>query len=477
MSNRGFFSRLISGRFARPKVKEVRLQNPYPLGTGRIRIPYEGVPISMQFVREGITFHIHSEAFLDTTDKLSQPIFLLIHPDHFFSVMGGFIRLVAKGDTIILGNQRTQQTAACSQLAKLELRHLSIRHDGDGLIFRKLVSDAEITLSPLSEESRYRLYSEQRQDKMQLLRAIYGGPFERLSAKDALTSLTGVNRILQQEPHRPLDERGKAGGVINLPDTMTPIIVGDLHAQLNNLLTLLSQNRFLDALEAGTAALIILGDAIHSEEIGHLDEMDDSMLIMDFILKLKLRYPGQLFYVRGNHDSYSSRITKQGISQCLIWEAALRKHRGNAYVDEMGRFYDSLPYIAYSKDYIACHAAPIKTRFSMDDLINIHKHPELAEQLVSNRLRQRTSPAGYTNSDVRHFRKMLNVSEQTPFLVSHSPLDRKNPLWTNAGGIENHHIVFSANTPWIGVYTRVHDRMVPLSYRKENLLPIINEQS
>jgi len=35
-------------------------------------------------------------------------------------------------------------------------------------------------------------------------------------------------------------------------------------------------------------------------------------------------------------------------------------------------------------------------------------------------------------------------------------------------------VVFSANKPWIGVFTRVGKRMIPLQYRAENLLPVIN---
>jgi len=39
---------------------------------------------------------------------------------------------------------------------------------------------------------------------------------------------------------------------------LTPIVVGDLHAQLDNLLKILSENSFLDCLERGDAALILL---------------------------------------------------------------------------------------------------------------------------------------------------------------------------------------------------------------------------
>jgi hypothetical protein len=286
--------------------------------------------------------------------------------------------------------------------------------------------------------------------------------------------LQEVNRILAQEIYRTADDRGKPGGVLRIPAELTPIIVGDLHAQVDNLLTLLTQNEFLEALEDGSAALIILGDSVHSETEGQLDDMEGSILIMDLILRLKLRFPEQVFYIRGNHDSFSSNEFKFGIAQCLFWEMTLRKRRGAAYLREMGRFYDQLPYLVLSDGYVACHAAPIKTRFDLDRLINIYHEPGLVQELTHNRLRRRTSPAGYTAHDVRHFRDTLKLPEDTPFFVSHSPLNREDPMWLNAGGIENHHIVFSANLPWIGVFTRARGKMIPLSYHREELVPIIN---
>ena len=43
--------------------------------------------------------------------------------------------------------------------------------------------------------------------------------------------------------------------------------------------------------------------------------------------------------------------------------------------DEMQRFYDLLPYLTYSKHFVACHAAPPISTVSKDDLINIKQKP------------------------------------------------------------------------------------------------------
>jgi predicted phosphodiesterase len=262
--------------------------------------------------------------------------------------------------------------------------------------------------------------------------------------------------------------------VVNLPDKMIPIIIGDLHAQVDNLLTLLSQNEFLESMGDGKAAVVFLGDAVHKEVDGEMDEMESSLLIMDLIFRLKLWFPQQIFYIRGNHDCFSEDIGKDGIPQGLLWDRAIRKTRGEAYKKEMDRFYDLLPYVALSGDFAACHAAPPKSKVTLDLLINIRRYPGLIVELTCNRLYRPNRPAGYTKGDVKRFRKSLKLAPDSDLFVGHTPLSRQDTLWLDVAGIENHHVVFSGNTPWIGVFTRVGDRLMPLRYRTERLLPIIN---
>ena len=473
MTATGFFDRLKSALSARGRICEVRLRETYRLGSSRVRVPYEGVPIGLRMARAGIGLHIVPELPLDASAGQSTPAFLLLDPNRQESGIAGFLRLTP-GETLILGRHDRWQSALFDYPEVMGVRHLAITHDGGALIFKALLSDCEIYLEPLPAEPVVERIAERRKEKLGKIRALYGGPLEILSPEEALATLAEVNRLLETDPFRPLDDRGRPGGVLKPPQELTPIIVGDLHAQVDNLLTLLTHNGFFDALEQGRAILIILGDAVHSEVDGRLDEMDSSLLMMDLILRLKLRFPRQLFYIRGNHDSFSDTVFKFGVAQCLQWEATLRQRRGEPYLREMERFYRRLPYVVLSEGYAGCHAAPVKTRFDRDMLVNIHRHPGLVRELTRNRLRQRTNPAGYTKADVRHFRNTLNLPEDTPLFVSHSPLNREDAMWLEAGGIKNHHIVFSANTPWIGVFTRVGERMIPLRYRREELLPIIN---
>jgi hypothetical protein len=126
-----------------------------------------------------------------------------------------------------------------------------------------------------------------------------------LPPEGALANLTKVSQILKKEPLRPRNSEGMPGGVVSFPRKMIPIIPGDLHAQVDNLLTILSHNEFLEMMGDGKAAMVFLGDAVHSEMSDELEEMKSSLLIMDLIFRLKLWFPQQVFYVRGNHDSFS----------------------------------------------------------------------------------------------------------------------------------------------------------------------------
>jgi hypothetical protein len=41
-------------------------------------------------------------------------------------------------------------------------------------------------------------------------------------------------------------------------------------------------------------------------------------------------------------------------------------------------------------------------------------------------------------------RRRLGVDPDTPFVVGHTPLSPDDTLWLDAGGIENHHVLFGA---------------------------------
>ena len=122
---------------------------------------------------------------------------------------------------------------------------------------RSRLVDQGIPIAPMLDKARAL-----RMNRLQRLRKIFGGPIRLVPRDQALALIEKVNRLMHNEVYRPRDDRGLPGGLLVLPRELIPIVLADMHAQVDNLLTVLTQNAFLEALEDGTAALIILGDAV-----------------------------------------------------------------------------------------------------------------------------------------------------------------------------------------------------------------------
>ncbi|MCP4406210.1 MAG: serine/threonine protein phosphatase [Gammaproteobacteria bacterium] len=342
-------------------------------------------------------------------------------------------------------------------------------------MFRDPISELGTYVSVIENTQEAERITTRRCRALQHLGEIFGGPIKPLPPEQALDTLQQVNELLRKEPYRPLDSYGNIGGLLNLPKHLTPIVVGDLHAQTENLLKILSENMYLEALEKGDAALIILGDAVHPEGEDELSYMDSSILIMDMILKLKLRFPDNVFMILGNHDSFSLDVMKGGIPQGLLWEKRVIATRGETYRDAMELFYRQLPLVVISEHFVACHAGPPRGTPSREMLVDVRRYPNLFRELTWTRVKTPRFPAGYTRGDVRRFRKALGISENIPFIVAHYPLSREDTIWLNVIGIPRHHIVFSALPEQMGIFTRIDNEMVAQIYPAENLSPWVNQ--
>ena len=455
--------------------EEVDIRDTYQFSSRKkIKTRIKDYPFQINLYPGSKALHLYPELSLNGgNDGITTNNYILFDPDIFYSDICGFYRLQDE-DTITLGGGEPEQRAILNISTDTPARKLSIGIEDGWLTFQSPIPDPRSCIAPLLQDKKVRRVVDWRQNKLRRLRKIFGNPIALLPPDEAIALLQEVNEILEHEKYRPRDKDGRPGGVVALPDESTVIIVGDLHAKVDNLLVVLSQNNFLEALDAGRATLVILGDAVHPEGDTALDEMESSMLIMDLIFKLKIRFPQQVFYVRGNHDSYAEEIAKHGIPQGLLWGKTLKKQRGKAYKKEMRRFYELLPYVVFSKHFVACHAAPPVSSTSLDKMINIRKNPKLYKELADNRLRQANRPAGYAGSDVKRFRKCLDLGKKTPVIVGHTPMDVDDTLWENVGEIENHHIVYSSDSRWVGLMAQIEDRIYPFRYPVEPMMSIIN---
>lgn len=402
--------------------------------------------------------------------------FILFDPERYSSGVSHFLRL-SPGSTLAIDRKIADQEAVFSSPRDAFRRQFSVTHNGDSLVFKDPISELGTYLSLAGDTQDIPAITHRRRAALKRVLEIFGGPLEPLSAQEASATLKQVNDLLRNEAGHCRDSLGNPGGILDLPDNITPILVGDLHARVDNLLTILSENAVLDSLENGSAALVILGDAVHSEEPGRLDEMDSSLLMMDLIFKLKLRFPERVFFIVGNHDSFLHELMKQGVPQGLLWEKHVIASRGEAYKMELELFYQQSPLVVLSKDFIACHAGPARKKISRQVLVDAHQFPDIVHDITWSRIRTPGFPAGYTRNDVRQFRKGLEIGSDTPFIVGHYPFSREGTMWLNVGQVNQHHVLISSRTDRVAIFICIDGKMVPHIYPVEALTAWLNEQA
>lgn len=450
---------------------------------GESRVAYDGKSLELRLGGQGL--HFVPEIPFGARRKRIQKNWTVYDPIDAAKGIYPCIR-IKEGESVVVGRANDEYDAIFNFSKNVARRHINVTNENGDLIFTILDNERESYILGLPEgqdetvvvgrpwRARERRIRVQRLEALKRIREIYNGPLEIKSPEEAMAQIKYVNILLLQEPCRPKDSRDEPGGLIELPPENATIVIGDLHTQINNLLKVLSENHILEGLEKGTVNLVLLGDAPHSEVEGELEEMDSSVLIMDFIIRLKLRFPGNFFYLRGNHDSFDPEISKNGVPQGALFRRHLKKLRGKDYTVEMERFFNLLPYIAKSDGLIACHAGPPSSDMKYKDIIDLRHKPNRANEIISSRLKRPSKPGGYSKGDVKRFRKSLEVIKRTPLIVGHTPLSSHGSVWLNVGEIEGHHIIYSGNTHGPGFFINVGKRLVPFEYPAEPLLELIN---
>lgn len=437
---------------------------------GRIRVVADAVPIQLDL--GGRSLWLGPDRQLDGDQGVAKDL-VLVDREAYASGAAGFLR-IANGDKLRLG----RGDEACQRLFKFPKsvmkRQLEIANDDGRITINRLDPGGETYISRVEDAEAIAGPIKRRFAALKAIRQVFGGPIELLQPEEALVTLRRVNGILREEAYRPRDALGLPGGLLCLPDAPAPVIAGDLHANLDNLLKILSENALFESLCNGEANLVLLGDAVHPHGDEDLTQMDSSLLMLDLILKLKIRFPRNVFYLRGNHESFDESVGKAGVPQGTLLKRLAGKLRGQAYADALAEFFELLPYVARAKQFIACHGGPPRSDATASDLVNIRSRHRLGQELIWNRVRRPNHPGGYGKRHVNAFRTKLGVDEQTAFIVGHTPLSPDGTLWLDVGNIPNHHIVYSANPHNLAVFIGLGQDLVPLEYPAEALLDLTN---
>ncbi len=460
------------GYFSKGEESAALVPGPEPIRvTKPVRIALGSGPIELVLGKKKL--HLRPEIGVAAEQKSRTGDWILVDPERFYTEIAGFERL-RSGDKILVGRANERLDKIFDFPKSVAKRHLTLENEEGQITIKPLDGETVTSVSAVEEKYEIGRLKDLDLKNLKLLREIFGGPIALLPPEEALATLEQAIKIFRDEPFRPKDSRGRPGGLLELPDKLAPVIVGDLHAEVDNLLKILSVGRYLDGLVSGEAMLILLGDTVHTQDLDALDEMDSSLLMLDLIFKLKIRFPTRVFWLRGNHESLDDSVGKIGVPQGLLLHQKAQARRGETYVERLAEFFELLPYVIKADDYLAVHAGPARSGGTRQECIDICDHPQLAWQLTWNRLQRPSRPAGYTKQDVKAFRAKLGAEKGLPLIVSHTPLSSEGTVWINAGDIKNHHVVYSANRDSLALFIRVGREMVPLEYPAEPLLEFAN---
>lgn len=440
----------------------------------KVRVPIDNRPLRIQMGEQCLEFY--PDRAIGTSDNAGSRDILIVDPGQYFSGVGSFFRLVP-GQKLRVDPRDPRQTFLLSTPREALQRRLEIVHYGDALVMREPTPELDTTVALADRGGDTDRFYARRVEALAHVAGIYDGELDLLPKDTALELLQQVNESLEHEPYRPRDSRGLPGGIVELPAGRAAVIVGDLHARVDNLLTVLSHNGLVEGLEHDKAVLLIIGDAVHSDDQDSLQDMDGSVLIMDLILTLKLRFPRNVFFLVGNHDSFSPDLSKGSVPQGLLWSKHLAAVRGGTYRDEMAQFYQRSALVARSRSFCACHAGPPQSKVTMDMLVDVQHFPHLVHELTWTRQKTPGNPSGYGGGDVRRLKKALAVPNEACLIVGHYPRSEDASIWLNAGRIDGHHVLYSARAREVGVFVEVDGGMVPQLYTAEGLRCWVNDRS
>ena len=426
-----------------------------------VRVAWGGQPFALRLGK--VALQVHPDLPI-SGDENAGPREWIVHAgSEFYDGVPKFVR-IPLGSSVLFGRSDSVQKRIFQYDKSVGNRHVRISNRKGELAIEPLDLERSTDISELDGDNTVWVH---RRENFMRLPDVLGRPLTEFGDDEAVDIISKVNGILAEEVYRDLDEEGTPGGIIRIPDDKTVVLMGDVHARAENLLRVITEGGLLRALEKDKACLVLLGDMIHSQEADELEEMDSSIFMIDLFSALKLRFPENVFYLHGNHESFSPDVGKGGVPQGILFRKHLKKRRGKAYVAEVESLFAKLAFVVQGNGFAACHGGPVLSRINRNTLVNIQRYPGIQHELVWNRLRRGNRPAGYSKGSVKRFRQTLDLPKHAPVIVGHTPLSTEETLWLNVGDIQGHHIVYSAHTHRLAAIVMSEGQFTPLEFIPE----------
>ena len=229
-----------------------------------------------------------------------------------------------------------------------------------------------------------------------------------LRQEDYLEPLETANQILETENEsiRPRDSSGLPGGLVYLDKDLPTILVADLHARLDFLVTLL----FGDQLQAARRLLmreiqiVCVGDAFHGEArvaarwsmalneytggYRHHSNMDQEMIeslgVMEMVMILKTLFPHSFHFLKGNHENIKNEHSGGNypfikfVNEGAMVAQYVLQFLGPAFHDAYYRYEKNFPLLAVGKNFLVSHSEPRKD-FLSEEIVEYRTRAEVVE--------------------------------------------------------------------------------------------------
>ena len=191
------------------------------------------------------------------------------------------------------------------------------------------------------------------------------------------------------EQLRPRDREGRPGGLLYLEPEIPTIVVPDLHARMELVLSVLAYRHgegelALDGLAAGRMQILCLGDGFHAEgraaarwqaaleefkggyrKHSHMDaEMRESLGVMQMVMVLKRHFPNHFHFLKGNHENIANEQGEGNYpflkfaNEGLMVRIYMEHFYGEEILKVYAEFEKSFPLLAVGGNFLASHAEP-----------------------------------------------------------------------------------------------------------------------
>jgi hypothetical protein len=235
------------------------------------------------------------------------------------------------------------------------------------------------------------------------------------------------------------------GGLVKLQPQLPTVLLPDLHAQRDYLVEILElsidHQTVFNRLKNNTIQLLCMGDAMHSEQRSldrwllaekqvsrglpspaMEDELTESLGLMAMIVDLKLAFPRNFYFVRGNHEDMDPespyrKFTNVGESNLV--KAFVIQRWGKDFLRQWHTFEQSLPLVAVGGSFVASHSPP-ELRITTDE---VRCRTPRAFRACTWSNNPKWVSGGMEESAFQENCKTFGVTPKRPWLCGHRKVD------------------------------------------------------